>query len=77
MNGDKKFKEIYNKFGGSYGDLILEHLRVLNELEKAEESIYFMVFSFTDFDIANKLIEKSKTIDVRAHFSLISAENVL
>ncbi len=34
MNGDKKFKEIYDKFGGSYGDLILEHLRVLNELEK-------------------------------------------
>ncbi|UCF13485.1 MAG: hypothetical protein JSW06_04300 [Thermoplasmatales archaeon] len=34
MNGDKKFKEIYDKFGGNYGDLILEHLRVLNELEK-------------------------------------------
>ena len=33
MNGDKKYKEIYDKFGGSYGDLILEHLRVLNELE--------------------------------------------
>ena len=29
MNGDKKFKEIYDKFGGSYGDLIIEHLRVL------------------------------------------------
>jgi hypothetical protein len=34
MNGDKKFKEVYDKFGGSYGDLILEHLRVLKELEK-------------------------------------------
>jgi len=34
MNGDKKFKEIYDKFGGSYGELIKEHLRVLNELEK-------------------------------------------
>ena len=34
MNGDKKFKEIYDKFGGSYGELIEEHLRVLNELEK-------------------------------------------
>ena len=34
MNGDKKFKEIYDKFGGSYGDLILEYLRVLNELKK-------------------------------------------
>ena len=34
MNGDKKFKEIYDKFGGSYGDLVQEYLRVLNELEK-------------------------------------------
>ncbi|UCB59333.1 MAG: hypothetical protein JSV67_03315 [Thermoplasmatales archaeon] len=34
MNGDKKFKEIYDKFGGSYGDLIEEHIRVLNKLEK-------------------------------------------
>ena len=33
MNGNKKFKEIYDKFGGSYGDLIIEHLRVLKELE--------------------------------------------
>jgi hypothetical protein len=37
MNGDKKFKEIYDKFGGSYGDLIEEHLRVLTELEKCRE----------------------------------------
>jgi hypothetical protein len=37
MNGDKKFKEIYDKFGGSYGDLILEHLRVLKELEKCHQ----------------------------------------
>ena len=37
MNGDKKFKEIYDKFGGSYGDLIEEHLRVLNELEKCRK----------------------------------------
>jgi hypothetical protein len=37
MNGDKKFKEIYDKFGGSYGDLILEHLRILNELEKCHK----------------------------------------
>ncbi len=37
MNGDKKFKEIYDKFGGSYGDLIEEHLRVLNELEKRRQ----------------------------------------
>ena len=34
MNGDKKFKEIYDKFDGSYGELIEENLRVLNELEK-------------------------------------------
>ena len=37
MNGDKKFKEIYDKFGGSYGDLIMEHLRVLTELEKCRK----------------------------------------
>ncbi len=37
MNGDKKFKKIYDKFGGSYGNLILEHLRVLNELEKCRQ----------------------------------------
>jgi hypothetical protein len=37
MNGDKKFKEIYDKFGKSYGELIEEHLRVLNELEKCHK----------------------------------------
>ena len=37
MNGDKKFKEIYDKFGGSYGGLIEEHLRVLNDLEKCRQ----------------------------------------
>ena len=37
MNGDKKFKEIYDKFGRSYGDLILKHLRVLNELKKCRK----------------------------------------
>ena len=37
MNGDKKFKEIYDKFGGSYGELIEEHLRVLKELEKCRQ----------------------------------------
>ena len=37
MNGSKKFKEIYDKFGGSYGDLIAEHLRVLKELEKCRK----------------------------------------
>lgn len=37
MNGNKKFKEIYDRFGGSYGDLILEYLRVLNELKKCRK----------------------------------------
>ena len=37
MNGNKKFKEIYDKFGGSYGELIEEHLKVLNELEKSRQ----------------------------------------
>jgi len=40
MNGNKKFKEIYNKFAGSYGDLILEHIRVLKELEKCKKRIH-------------------------------------
>jgi hypothetical protein len=37
MNGDKKFKEIYDKFGGSYGKLIEEHRKVLKELEKCRQ----------------------------------------
>ena len=37
MNGDKKFKEIYDKFGESYGELIEKHLRVINELEKCHK----------------------------------------
>jgi len=37
MNGDKKFKEIYDKFDGSYGELIEEYLRVVNELEKCRQ----------------------------------------
>ncbi|MBU0471835.1 MAG: hypothetical protein KKF65_04360 [Nanoarchaeota archaeon] len=37
---------------------------VLDELMDAKESIYFMTFSFTDSDIADVLIEKSKTIIV-------------
>jgi hypothetical protein len=39
MNGDKKFKKIYDKYGGSYGDLIEEHLRVVNDLEKCRKLI--------------------------------------
>ena len=39
MNGNKKFKEIYDKFGGSYGDLIIEHLRVLRELKKCRKKL--------------------------------------
>jgi len=41
MNDDKKFKEIYDKFGGSYGNLILEHLRVLKELEKCHKLLRY------------------------------------
>jgi hypothetical protein len=40
MNGNKKFKEIYDKFDGSYDELIEEHLRVLNELEKCRQLLY-------------------------------------
>jgi len=40
MNGDKKFREIYYKFDGSYGDLILEHIRILEELEKCKKIIH-------------------------------------
>ncbi len=39
MNSDKKFKEIYDRFGGSYGNLIIEHLRVLRELEKCRKML--------------------------------------
>jgi len=34
INGDKKSKETYDKFGGSYYKLIEENHRVLDELEK-------------------------------------------
>jgi hypothetical protein len=40
MNGNKKFKEIYDKFEGSYGDLIMEHLRVLKKLEKCRKMLH-------------------------------------
>ena len=39
MNGNKKFKEIYDKFNGSYGDLIIEHLKVLKELKKCKKML--------------------------------------
>lgn len=39
MNGNKKFREIYDKFGGSYGDLIVEHIRVLKELKKCRNML--------------------------------------
>ena len=39
MNGNKKFKEIYDKFGGSYGDLIVEHMKVLKELENCRKKL--------------------------------------
>lgn len=40
MNGNKKFKEIYEKFGGSYGDLIEEHLSVIKELENCRKMLF-------------------------------------
>ena len=39
MNGEKKFKEIYDKFGGRYGDLIEEHLRILKELKNCNKML--------------------------------------
>ena len=39
MNGNKKFKEVYDKFGGNYGDLIMEHLRILKELENCYKMV--------------------------------------
>ena len=39
MNGNKKFKEIYDKFNGRYGDLIIEHLKVLKKLEKCQKML--------------------------------------
>jgi hypothetical protein len=37
VNGNKKFKEIYDKFGGNYGDLIVEYLKVNKELENCRK----------------------------------------
>ena len=39
MNGIKKFKEIYDKFGGSYGDRIVEHIKVLKELKRCRKML--------------------------------------
>jgi len=35
--------------------------KILNELEKSNESIIFMTFTFTDKDIASKILEKNTT----------------
>jgi len=40
MNGDKKFKEIYDKFNGNFGDLIIEHLKVIKELENCRKMLH-------------------------------------
>ena len=37
MNGNKKFKEIYDNFSERYDNLIMEHLRVIKELEKCHK----------------------------------------
>jgi len=39
MNGDKKFKEIYDKFNGNYGDLIIDYIRIIKELEKCRNKL--------------------------------------
>jgi len=39
--------------------------QVLTHLKSAQSSIYFMTFSFTDYKIANILIEKSKSMPVQ------------
>ncbi|MBU2638862.1 MAG: hypothetical protein KJ955_07855 [Nanoarchaeota archaeon] len=41
---------------------------LLEEIEKAEKSIYFMVYSFTDNEIADKLLEKEEGVIVRGFF---------
>lgn len=38
---------------------------VLKELEKAEESIYFMTFTFTSISVADLLIRKSSSIEIK------------
>ncbi len=48
--------------------------KVLEELEKAEENIYFMVFTFTSENIGNKLVEKhEKGIEIKGVFEKFSA----
>ncbi len=39
--------------------------KIINELENAKKSIYFLTFSFTDEDIANELIYQSRRIEVK------------
>ena len=39
--------------------------KVVEELKLSEKSIYFMVFSFTDFDIADLLIVKNKEVEIK------------
>jgi len=47
---------------------------VLEELEKAEENIYFMVFTFTSENIGNKLVEKHENgIEINGVFEKFSA----
>ena len=39
--------------------------RIIEKLENAQKSIYFLTFSFTDQDIADELIYQSKRIEVK------------
>ncbi len=48
-------------------DNIKEHL--INYIQNAKDSIYFMIYSFTDIDIANALIEaKNRGVEVKGIF---------
>jgi hypothetical protein len=40
MNGNRKFKEIYDKFNGNFADLIIEHVIVIKELEKCRKMLH-------------------------------------
>ena len=45
MNGDKKFKEVYDKFNGNFGELIIEHVRMVKELEKCQRLLKKLKFT--------------------------------
>ena len=42
--------------------------KVINALEKAQENIYFMTYSFTDSKIGDTILEKAKTLQIKGIF---------